>query len=104
MFMLQKWIFKNKYKLMVFIAISYIVVDILLHKGLARFLLPDEFPVYKISSGHPGNKNMLINENKESVNAVNTKEALNKIRPTCSGLECDIYIDADKRTLDVHHD
>src|SRR5204863_424200 len=26
------------------------------------------------------------------------------IRPNCSGLECDIYFDADKKTFDVHHD
>jgi len=66
--------------------------------------LPDEFPVYTISSGHPGNKNILINENKEWVKAVNTKELMNKIRPNCSGLECDIYFDMEKKTFDVHHD
>ena len=102
--MLLKWIFKNKYKLMAIIIGLYLLADVMQHKGLTRVLLPKTFPVYKTDTSHPQNKNVLINKNKEWVKAVDSKDLLNKIDSTASGIECDVYFDRQKKIFDVHHD
>ena len=102
--MLLKWIFKNKYKLMAFIIGLYLLADIIQHKGLTRGLLPKTFLPYKTDTSHPQNKNILINKNKEWIKAVDSKELLNKVDSTASGIECDVYFDLQKKIFDVHHD
>lgn len=104
MFMLLKWVFKNKYKLMVFIVGLYLFADVARHKGLTRVLFPKTFPTYNIDSSSPQNSNTLINSNKQWVKAVNTNELLDKISPASSGIECDVYFNDEKNIFEIHHD
>lgn len=102
--MLLKWILRNKYKLMALTIGLYLIADIFMHKGLARVLLPDNFPAYKTAGNFSQNKNQLANTNKEWVKAVDTKELMDKLPVNNSGFECDVYFDREKNTFDVHHD
>ena len=99
-----KWLVQNKYKLMAFIIVAYVLADILQHKGLVRVLIPKNFPGYMIDTGFPGNKNALINTNKEWVKGVNSKARMEAVNENSAGLECDIYFDPGKNEFDVHHD
>ncbi len=104
MFMLLKWVFKNKYKLMVLIVGLYLFADVARHKGLTRVLLPKTFPTYNFDSSSPQNSNTLINANKEWIKAVNTKELLDPVERTTAGIECDVYYNHEKNVFEIHHD
>lgn len=102
--MLLKWIFKNKYKLMVLIIMLYLFADIVMHKGLARVLLPKTFPAYKTNNDNPQSNSILINTGKEWIKAVNTKELLDLVERSATGIECDVYYNHEKNIFEVHHD
>ena len=99
-----KWIVQNKYKLIAAVIGAYLLIDLVVHKGLVRVLIPKTFPVYKMPAGHPPNNNTLINTNKEWTKAINTIALMNKVNKESSGLECDVYFDQNKNDFDVHHD
>ncbi len=99
-----KWIARNKYKLMISIVGLYLAADGWQHKGIVRVLLPKTFPAHEIKAIEPVNKNELINTGKEWVQAINTPARLSKLSPATTGLECDVYFDAQKKIFDVHHD
>jgi hypothetical protein len=102
---MQKWITQNKYKLMVFIIGLYLLVEVLLHKGQARFLLPNNFPEIDQVTMFEQSKTVLINKDKNWKKAVNTKEQLNALTPGIAGFECDVYFDtASAASFDIHHD
>jgi len=102
--MLLKWIFKNKYKLMVFIVGLYVVVDVLQHKGQTRLLFPKSFPAYKTAITFPENGSILNNTNKDWKKGVNTIERLNSLNVDQSGFECDVYFNIKKNIFEVYHD
>ncbi len=99
-----KWIVQNKYKLIAAVIGAYLLIDLVVHKGLVRVLVPKTFPVYKMQDSHPPNNNTLINTNKEWAKAINTIALMNKLEKESDGLECDVYFDRDKNGFDVHHD
>ena len=102
--MLLNWIVRNKYKLMAFIIGLYVLLDMVQHKGLIRVMMAKDFPNHIIDTTFPANKNTLINQGKEWVKAINTKELMNGVDKNCTGMECDVYFDKSKNYFDVHHD
>ena len=99
-----KWIMRNKYKLIAAVIGAYLLIDLVLHKGLLRVLIPKTFPVYKMQASHLPNNNRLINTNAAWTKAINTIALMNKVNKESSGLECDVYFDQNKNGFDVHHD
>ena len=97
--MLLKWIAQNKYKLIAFVIGLYLLIDLVQHKGLVRVLIPKKFPGHTNTVSLPKNNNTLINTGKEWVKAINTIALLNKLDKQSSGLECDVYFDADKNAI-----
>ncbi len=95
---------KNKYKLLLFVFAFMLLLDMFLHKGLVRFLIPKQFTKYAIENIKPLANNGFINTNKNWIKAVNTPEKMNLITPENSGIEIDIYYDTLKNIFDVHHD
>lgn len=95
---------KNKYKLLLFVFAFMLLLDMFLHKGLVRFLIPKQFTKYAIENIKPLANNGFINTNKNWIKAVNTPEKMNLITPENSGIELDIYYDTLKNIFDVHHD
>ena len=95
---------KNKYKLLLLVGMILIIVDIFLHKGLVRFLLPKKFPTYSVENIEPLKNIALLNKNKNWVKAVNTPQKMEAITKETPGMELDIYFDTLKNIFDVHHD
>ena len=102
--MLHNRLLQNKYKLMALVLCLCLLVDMVLHKGLVRVMVPKKFPDYRVSAVYPNNNNTLINTGKAWVKAVNTIALMNSIHKDCRGLECDIYFDLSKSIFEVHHD
>lgn len=102
--MLLKWIIQNKYKVMAFIVGLYVIADVVQHKGMMRVMLPVRFPLYKTDSSLPKNDNTLVNTDKEWIKGIDSKELMNSISATSSGVEFDVYFDLPKKIFDVHHD
>ena len=84
---------KNKYKLLLLVGMILIIVDIFLHKGLVRFLLPKKFPTYNVENIEPLKNITLLNKNKNWVKAVNTPQKMEAITKETPGMELDIYFD-----------
>ena len=99
-----KGIIQNKYKLMAIVIGVYLLTDLLLHKGLARVLMPKKFPSGKINYSTPQNNNGLMNTGKEWAKGINTISLMQAVNLKCPGLECDIYFDINNKKFDVHHD
>ena len=95
---------KNKYKLLLFVFALMIGLDMFLHKGLVRFLLPKTFGTYRIENVKPLNRDGFLNTNKNWSKAINTTELIQSITIDKSGIELDIYYDTIKGIFDVHHD
>ncbi len=95
---------KNKYKLLLLVIVMLVFVDLVLHKGLVRFLIPKTFINYPIENIDPINRNGFLNTNKNWVKAVNTPERMESITSENAGIELDIYYDTLKNIFDVHHD
>ncbi len=102
--MQPKWILRNKYKLMVFIVLLYVGVDIWQHKGQAMLLLPKNFPTHSIYAASPKINTGFINSDKHWKKAVNSKDILAGLNKEQSGFECDVYFHSDKNIFQVHHD
>ncbi len=79
-------------------------LDMVMHKGLVRYLIPKNFPAYAAHNILPLSGTAFINKNKNWVKAVNTIERMNTITDKISGIEFDIYFDTAKNIFDVHHD
>ncbi len=95
---------KNKYKLLLLVIVLLVFVDMFLHKGLVRFLIPKTFTDYTIENIKPIAKGGFLNSNKNWIKAVNTPERMENITIENSGIELDIYYDTVKNIFDVHHD
>lgn len=95
---------KNKYKLLLLVIVMLVFVDMFLHKGLVRFLIPKTFSNYTVENIKPINRNGFLNRNKNWVKAVNTAERMLSITNENAGIELDIYYDTLKNIFDVHHD
>jgi hypothetical protein len=101
--MLKK-ILNNKYKLMLFAIAILLFLDMLMHKGLVRYLIPKSFPLHATNRILPISGTTFINKDKNWVKAVNSVERMHTINDATAGIEFDIYFDTAKKLFDVHHD
>ncbi|MBL7702919.1 MAG: hypothetical protein JNM14_11765 [Ferruginibacter sp.] len=99
-----KLIAQNKYKLMAFIVVLYLLVDVMQHKGQARVLLSKKFPELNTKGLKPTGKNQLHNKNKNWKKGINTVEKLDDLNAETPGFECDVYFDTATKVFYVHHD
>jgi hypothetical protein len=102
--MVLKWIARNKYKLIALIIAGYLLLDVMMHKGLTRVLFPKDFPKDSTLVLSKPNNNMLINTGKEWVKAVNSMEIMEKLDAGTNGLECDAYFNKARNEFYVAHD
>ena len=94
----------NKYTLSLFILLLCLGMDIILHKGMGRVILPKSF-TDKISPQkfHRCEQPLMINE-KKWVKAVNTLKRIQQLNADAAGFEMDVYFDTAKNYLAVYHD
>lgn len=95
---------KNKYSISFLILLVCMGVDILLHRGMSRVMLPASF-TEKLSpfSFKPLHQNVVISE-KAWVKAVNSTDAINLLQQKNAGFECDVYFDTSIHRFYVYHD
>lgn len=94
----------NKYTLSAIILLLCLALDIFLHKGITRVLLPDSFTNKRIPQNFvPCDLPLQVNS-KEWIKAVNTLSRIEKIPSETAGIEMDVYFDTIKNTFQVYHD
>jgi len=95
---------KNKYTVSALILISLLGVDVLLHRGISRVIIPSSFtdqvkPINII----PCRQSLNIKE-KHWLKAIDNIAAMEKVPPGTEGIECDVYFDTAKKSFAVYHD
>ena len=94
----------NKYTLSLVIVLLVLSVDILMHKGMSRILLPATFiknqPPQRLTRGD----RPLVLTGKKWMKAVNNLERIEQLPQDIAGFEMDVYFDTAKNHLKVYHD
>lgn len=99
-----KRILTNKYTVSVLILLTMIGVDVLLHKGMSRVLLPESFVAKKTSLVLLKCEQDIVSKNKEWKKGINTIEKMTELEQAVAGFEMDVYFDTIKKCLYVYHD
>lgn len=102
---MKKGFFTNKYTVSVFIMLAIVATDILLHKGMSRTILPENFTNKREPQLRLGvcTQN-LISTGKPWLKAVNTPELILVIDSSTHGFEMDVYFDTSVNKFFVYHD
>lgn len=96
--------YTNKYFIAFVILVLVLMVDVFLHRGMSRVILPESF-TDKREAQHPEYcMQPLIIKNKDWVKAVNTKELIQGLDSTVAGLEMDVYFDINENRFFIYHD
>jgi len=102
--MKTKSFFTNKYIIGILLVLIIISVDILLHPGMSRVMLPKTFTSDLPAQFPTFCDQPLKISGKRWVKAVNHIEKLNALDSSTSGFEMDIYFDEDLQKFFVYHD
>lgn len=94
----------NKYTISCFIVLVVLGVDIVLHKGMSRVMLPVTFTEQRSASAFETCKQPLISKDKKWIKGVNTRAQLQQIDSNTAGIEMDVYFDTVVNALFVYHD
>ena len=94
----------NKYTLSVFILLFCLGVDILLHKGITRVILPESFTAQRTAGTYESCDKPLVVKDKKWVKGINTIGKLQQLDTLLAGFEVDVYFDTSKNSFLVYHD
>jgi len=94
----------GKYTGLLIIILLLAGVDVFLHKGITRVLLPASFTDERKEVAVSVCEQPLISNGKEWVKAVNTITGIEQLPYQTSGIEMDVYFDTLKNQLLVYHD
>src|SRR5690606_40384254 len=102
--MKTKSFFTNKYIIGILLLLIVISIDIMLHPGMSRVMLPKKFAT-NLQPQFPKFCHQPLNiKAKRWVKAVNSIERLQALDSTTAGFEMDIYFDEDLHNFFVYHD
>lgn len=99
-----KSIFSNKYSFSVIILLSLIGLDVWLHKGITRVIIPSGFTDARKPFHLPRCEKELTSSNKNWVKAANTPQHISVLPAETPGIEIDVYFDQEKNTFFAYHD
>lgn len=99
-----KSFFSNKYSFSVIILLSLIGLDILLHKGITRVIIPTGFTEARQPQHIPRCENELYSSNKDWVKAINNPQLISYLPKETPGIEMDVYFDMEKNVFYAYHD
>lgn len=94
----------NKYTISCIIVLLLVAVDVVLHKGMSRVMMPASFTQQRSAKSFPICEQALISTDKKWVKAVNTTAKLLSLDSNTAGVEMDVYFDTIANTLFVYHD
>lgn len=95
---------RNKYMLLAIILLSLVTLDMVMHKGITRVLLPKSFPVEKKAGFYKICDAANLPVDKRWRKAVNTLDKIRELDTEIAGFEMDVYFDTTKSCLYVYHD
>ncbi len=102
--MKSKHYYKNKIFLGVLIIIILLAIDIYMHKGMARVLIPSSFIKNYPAVDFPHCGQSLLIHSKTWRKAIDSAEAMNKLPADIAGFEIDVYFDSTINSFYVYHD
>jgi len=102
--MSAKSVFFNKYSFSVLILLALIALDVFLHKGITRVILPSGFTEARQPFLISPCKEKLAPGNKNWFKAINTPALLNELPKETAGIEIDVYFDTSANSFFVYHD
>lgn len=94
----------NKYTLSVLILLCLLLLDVILHKGMSRVIIPDTFTDKIMPVNLPVCDRPLLKKDKHWIKAVDNIELMKKLPANTAGIECDVYFDIQKNYFEVYHD
>lgn len=95
---------RNKYTVSLLILLLCLAVDIVLHKGMSRVMLPKSFTVNRNPQMLNRCDNPLTVTDKRWKKAVNTVQLMEQVTLDVAGLEIDVYFDTTRNVLLAYHD
>lgn len=102
---MKKGFITNKYTISVCILLAILAVDIILHKGMSRVILPETFTKFRApQTGLLKCSNPLLNRGKQWQKAVNTTALAAALPASVNGVEMDVYFDSSANCFFVYHD
>ncbi len=102
---MKKGFLTNKYTVSVFILLTILAIDILLHKGMSRTILPESFTSKRAAQTNlPACNHSLISKGKSWLKAINSPDLMLVIDSNTNGIEIDVYFDTAFNRFFVYHD
>jgi len=102
--MSKKVFLTNKYTISVFILLACLAVDILLHKGMSRVIIPSSFTEKRKPGKYSVCQQQLNSRSKHWLKAVNDPSGFHAITEKTGGIEADVYFDTTLNQFLVYHD
>ncbi|MEP7253396.1 MAG: hypothetical protein ABI683_13475 [Ginsengibacter sp.] len=102
--MKSKHYYKNRIFLGALIIIILLAVDIGMHKGMVRVLIPSSFIKSRPTVDFPHCGQLLLIHSKAWRKAIDSAEAMNKLPVDIAGFEVDVYFDSTINSFYVYHD
>ena len=99
-----KNILLNKYTLSVFILVVCLAADIIVHKGMSRVMLPENFTNERTAKIYPMCEQPLFAGGKKWLKGINSIAQVQQLDTAVDGFEVDVYFDTIKNYLKVYHD
>jgi len=99
-----KKILLNKYTLSLFILLLCLAADVILHKGMSRVMLPENFTNKRTAQIYPRCEQPLLSDGKKWSKGINTLAQIQSLDVAVDGFEVDVYFDTIKNYLQVYHD
>jgi len=94
----------NKYSFSILILLALLVLDVTLHRGITRVMIPSDFTNKRQPLHINACNNPLHSGNKNWVKAINNVTRLNELPHDVSGIEIDVYYDTFANTFYAYHD
>jgi len=79
-------------------------VDIVLHKGMSRVILPESFTAERSARDYLTCDQPLVVKDKKWIKGVNSIKRLQQLDSSLAGFEIDVYFDTSKNYFMVYHD
>ena len=95
---------RNKYSISVIILVCCLLVDIVIHKGISRVIIPTGFTDKVKPIELPTCNTSLSIKEKNWLKAIDNIEALGELPANAPGIETDVYFDNKKNCFEVYHD
>ena len=94
----------NKYSFSAIILLGLIGLDVILHKGITRVIIPTGFTEARQPFHLPRCENAMISSNKDWVKAINNPQLISYLPKETPGIEIDVYFDIENNVFYSYHD